>query len=803
MLRASSTLGFFLIFCFCQAQSPLRGKVVDSQTKEALPFVNISLEGTTIGTTTDINGRYELPSFPDRPVRISYVGYRTLHLTPTEFQKKYKLILLEESATELEGVTVFAGENPAHKIVRKATANREINDPENLSSFRYHAYHKFYATLEGTHPNDTAALVKFLENSHFFVNESVSERQYIKPNLDKEVITGNRMSGVKDPFFAILSSSFQPFTFYKDHITLLEKNFRNPISPGSIGKYDYMLIDTLYRGSDTTYIIQFEPLQGKIFDALKGQLYINTNGYALEYVLAQPADEQSLMTISIQQQYNFIHGHWFPKQLNTEFLLKENKLKGRSIQYIHSSYISNPEINIELPKKEFDLLNIEFAPNANRQDETFWKRERIDSLSIKETNTYKLYDSLKTQLAFLNTSMDMMKAITIGKIKWGKFYLPLEHLLRLNKYEGIRVGFGLQTGESISKLFQWEGYAAYGFRDRAMKYGGAWQVNLWRRRDMGLRFSYKQDVLEPGNPNFIKSPLPASGGQSFRNWMTSRMDSMQQIKAQLTIRPFRFSQVSFFAQQQKHNPAYAYSYIHPSDGEPRYYFALAETGMQVRIAVRESYSQIGNMMVPTSASYPQINLSLSKAWEGVADGEYSFTKAEVSIDHKFVTRGFGQTSVQLASGILRGDAPYPFLFNGKGSNFFDGSFLNSFMVPSYFQTMGLYEFLSDQYTYLFISHNFGRLTGNKSKYIRPELSVIHNMGIGSLQNPSVHQSIEFNTMEKGFLESGLMLTNLFRFKYLKTLYYGVGAGVFYRYGPYSFERESKNISTKLALTFAF
>lgn len=797
------TLMYVLFITGSLSAQQFQGKVIDAQTKQPLAFVNISVEGTTLGTSTDINGRFSLIVTGSNPVRISYVGYNPRVITAAEYTKQlYFVIALEESVTELESVIIWPGENPAHEIIRKATANRHINNPENLNSFTYRSYNKLYATFDDVAITDTSTTLKFLKNSHLFVSESVSERKYIKPRLNKETVIGNRMTGVKDPFFAILASDFQPFTFYEDYIPLLDKKYRNPISPGSIGRYDYLIADTLYRGSDTTYVIQFEALPGKTFEALRGQLHINTNGYAIENAIAQPDDPQSLVSITIQQQYTFIHGHWFPKQLNTTFSLKEYKIGNSSLVYKHSSYITQPEIDVVIPKKEFGLLSTEFTPQANRQDDTFWMAERIDSLSRKEFNTFKLYDSLSNELAFMNTSMKLLEALTVGKFRAGKFYLPLEHLLRVNQYEGLRLGIGLQTSEAVSGIFQFEAYGAYGFKDKALKYGGGLQVNVWKRKDLFLKFSYKQDVAEPANTSFIKTPIAISGGQALRNWMAARMDSVEQFNIQLNVRPIRFTQLVVFAKRDHYNPAYTYNFSAEDQAEPRNRFTVAEVGMQLRIVPREKYTQIGNFAVVTAVAYPQINASVSKGIDGIVDGQYAFTKATASVDHKFMLRGFGQTTLQLSGGWLEGDVPYPVLFNGKGANF-SSSLFNNVMVASYFQTMGLYEFLSDRYAYLFLTHNFGRLTSTKSKIIRPELSIIHNMGIGSLRSPAAHQALVFNTLEKGFFESGLTLTNLIRFNYLNIMYFGFGGGAFYRYGPYAFDRESKNVSAKLLVTITF
>ncbi|MBX2895611.1 MAG: carboxypeptidase-like regulatory domain-containing protein [Cyclobacteriaceae bacterium] len=791
------SIGLYGITITCFSQT-VQGKVVDERSGEPLPFVNISLVGTTQGTVTDINGRYVLSIQPANSIRISYVGYTTTVLSAEEFLKTYQLIKLKEAPLQLESVVILAGENPAHKIIRKVTANRKINDPENLVSFQYKAYHKFYATLAGENQNDTSQLVTFLKNSHFFVSETVTERKYVKPNLNKETITGNRMSGVKDPFFAVLASDFQPFTFYKDHITLLEKDFLNPISPGSIGRYDYQLEDTLLRGADTTFVISFEPLPGRSFESLKGQLYINTNGYAIENVLAQPADDHALINIQIEQQYAFVHGHWFPRQLNTEFFLTEYKIKNRNVKYAHSSYITDITIGAEISKNNFGLLTTDFAPGANKQHEPFWQQQRQDTLERKEQNTYKFYDSLGNKLRFMNSTMSLMEGLATGKLKWGRFYLPVEHLLRVNKYEGLRVGFGLQTGETISRIFQWDGYVAYGFNDQALKYGGGMQINLSKKKDLFLSASYQRDVREPGNTNFIKPPPVTIGNQSYRNYLTTRMDSLEQYKIYFHARPLRFIQVALFAQQQNIKPAYAYAFS--TIGEQPTDFTNFETGFQLRYAFREGYVQVGQSAVVTTVAYPQVNFSISKSFSETLNGAFDFIKSELAIDHQFRTKGFGQTTWKLSTGLLHGDAPYSLLFNGRGSN--TDSFLNNLIVPNYFQTMGLYEFVSDRYMYLFLSHNFGRLTGTRSKNFRPELSILHNMGVGSLSTPSSHQEIIFNTMEKGYIESGAALNNIFRFKYVNLFYWGFGAGAFYRYGPYSFSETRKNFAVKLSVTFS-
>jgi hypothetical protein len=795
---------FFLIgSSACAQHSVFEGSVIDSKSKEPLPFVNVLVQGTTQGTTTGIDGRFRIETLDRAALVFSYVGYESQTIAVSSVGGQMPVIELKESAQILKAVEIVAGENPAFKIIRKAIANRSLHDPENLESFSYKAYHKFYATTEGAFdsPADTTRMSRFFKNNHLFMNESFTERKFVKPNSDKEIVIGNRMSGVKDPFFAILATSFQPFSFYKNHISLVDKNYINPISPGSLERYDFDLADTVLREADTTYIISFQPLRGKIFEGLKGLLYISTNGYALEHVLAEPADPQLLTSIRIQQKYSYAQGHWFPEQLNTEFVLQEYKIANHTVKYVQRSFLSEVQINPSISKKEFGLLNIEFSSLANRQKENFWSTVRMDSLSKKEKNTYALYDSVSPrQLATLNSIVKIAEAFAVGKFTVGSFYIPIESILRVNKYEAYRFGLGLQTGERISRRMVLDSYVAYGVKDKAVKYGGGIQLNLYPRKELFLKFSYASDVLEPGNPEFIKSPVTATGGQLLRNLLASRMDSIELMKVVLNMRPLKFTQLQFFIQQQKHHPVYNYSY-QLTDLSTLTHFAVAEIGMQWRYAFREKYAQMGPTTIVTNFAFPQVNFAISRALSSVLDGKFDFTKVELKIDYQFLVRGLGKTNLQLASGYLDGDAPYPYLFNGKGSNY-STSFFNSVVVPNYFQSMGVYEFVNDRYTYLFLTHHFGRIVGTRTKHFRPELSISQNTGVGSLRENSAHGGVDLMSLEKGFFEGGMTLSNIFRFRYMNVAYVGFGAGVFYRYGPNALPNESDNLVLKLSFTFS-
>jgi iron complex outermembrane receptor protein len=81
-LTLTLVIGVFVFFAgadFADGQNTVSGTVTDAQTGEVLPGVNIVVEGTTIGTSTNLDGKYELevPSL-EGSIVFTFVGYQRL-----------------------------------------------------------------------------------------------------------------------------------------------------------------------------------------------------------------------------------------------------------------------------------------------------------------------------------------------------------------------------------------------------------------------------------------------------------------------------------------------------------------------------------------------------------------------------------------------------------------------------------------------------------------------------------------------------------------------------------------------------
>ncbi|MCX7984205.1 MAG: TonB-dependent receptor [Bacteroidetes bacterium] len=100
----------------------ITGRVVDKNTKEPLPSVNVSIKGTSLGASTDIDGYYTILHVPpgEYTLAASYVGYATVTISNVRVRVDQTTVVdieMEEQTIETAGVTVVAERNIVKKDV--------------------------------------------------------------------------------------------------------------------------------------------------------------------------------------------------------------------------------------------------------------------------------------------------------------------------------------------------------------------------------------------------------------------------------------------------------------------------------------------------------------------------------------------------------------------------------------------------------------------------------------------------------------------------------------------------------------
>jgi hypothetical protein len=100
----------FLLFPFLvfSQQQVANGVVLDKVTNEPIPYVNISILESTVGTSSDDDGSYTLKIKEedlDKNIHLSSLGYKDTTLTVTSFTKS-KTIFLQPLVEELDEVVI-------------------------------------------------------------------------------------------------------------------------------------------------------------------------------------------------------------------------------------------------------------------------------------------------------------------------------------------------------------------------------------------------------------------------------------------------------------------------------------------------------------------------------------------------------------------------------------------------------------------------------------------------------------------------------------------------------------------------
>jgi hypothetical protein len=817
---------FIILFKSTSAQTyQFKGKVLDKQTKKELPFVAVSIVGESKGTQTDIDGRFSLISTNEEiVVRFQYVGYLAKEVRlKKSIENEITLSIKENNIREVQ---IIAGENPANKIIKKVIEHKNENNPEKLSSFKYTSYNKFVFTgkedtaifpraikhkiskLDSTSKNyqyqkdsilnriakEKKSTDSLFEKQHLFITETVTQRDFLFPEKNKEQIKAVKISGLKNPMFVLIASQFQSFSFYKDYMKVLDKNYLSPISKGSTEKYFFALEDTLLQNDDSVFVISFKPGKGKNFDGLKGVLYINKDGYAVQNVIAEP-EKSSYFKIKVQQQYEKISGVWFPTQLNTDLHLGSSvQIENRTMIGIGRTYIKDIEIGVDQTKKKFDGVVIDYdRKSIKNNSDSLLNKYRVDTLDRLEKQTYYIVDSIG-KAEKLDEKAKLFDVITKGYIPYGYIQFDLKRIISsYNDYEGIRLGLGIGTSEKFSKYFNTEAYFGWGTKDHQFKYGGSLTVPIFLKQDIEWKASISKDVIESGG-TFFRGDKKTKF-DTYRNILVNNMDWQEGIESQLSIRSQKYLLHYLYASQYKRSATNAYFFTH--DASLLNVFETREIGISTRWAYRETFMRQSKQRISLGTKYPVVwfNMAYAKSIDDNWKGDY--WKFDLSIKKAFTIRNVGITHVLLSGGYIKGSVPYPFAYTGRSN--YNGSF--SLASQGYFETMRMNEFLSTQQVSLFVLHDFGKLL-YQSKYIKPGIAISTAYGIGSLSNTTQHTGVVFKTMEKGYSESGLLLSDLL---VLKSNIYntGLGLGIYYRYGAYKNIAEKDNLAFKLNLSISF
>lgn len=103
-----SIVFMFLIIVSAHAQKDVfRGRVVDSETGDAMPYVNV-LAGENRGTVTNMEGDFAIRLTKGDTLRFSFVGYQPRKIEASQLPKLIQMETLPQAVNEVTVVSDYS-----------------------------------------------------------------------------------------------------------------------------------------------------------------------------------------------------------------------------------------------------------------------------------------------------------------------------------------------------------------------------------------------------------------------------------------------------------------------------------------------------------------------------------------------------------------------------------------------------------------------------------------------------------------------------------------------------------------------
>ncbi len=791
----------FLVVHLSKAQETIvEGKVTDSNSGDPIPFVNVVFKGTTIGATTDFDGRYKIKtaSLVDS-ITASYIGYKSRKKVIIRGSKQVVNIQLVEDITKLQEIVINSGENPAFEILRKVVRNKSKNEKGKLSAYEYDTYTKIeidadHLTEEFRKRKIVQKMTEVIDSAKsvagedglpilpVFITESISKIYYRRsPSLKKELILKSKINGIGMEDGTVISqfigSSFQEYNFYQNWLNIATKDFVSPIADGWRLYYEYDLTDSMMVGDDFCYRLDFFPKSEQVL-AFNGTIWITKEESALRQIdatVSQKANLNFIDKIRVQQELGkTVEGAWLP--VKNRVLIDVGEISENSAGMLAKFYTSNKNFVVNKPYEvEFYERPIQLAEDARlNEEEQYWDTLRHEPLSEAEKNVYKMIDTLRN-IPIVKTYTEIVKAFLDGYVKVGKVEVgPYLGFMSWNNVEGLRLQFGFKTNINFSKKWIYAWQAGYGFNDSRVKYMASAQRILSKDKWTTISFRVRSDLARVGvddealaeNPLFLAATRWGffRQGYYFNEYRTAfQRELFKGFSQKVSFRHWTFE------------PTYNFGYKQdPSDvnSEVLETFQSSEVSIESRWARDEFFIINDNERLSLGTDkWPVVTVKYTHGFKGVFGSDFEYDKLRLTFRKRIKWGPLGYAYLNLAGENVFNTLPYPLLAFHLGNQ-----------SPVYstvtFNLMNYGEFVSDHFASLQYQHYLEGLFLNRIPLLKKlnwRLLATSNVVVGGMRQANRDMissttregeqtsQVGYFTNGKPYVELGYGIENIFRF----------------------------------------
>lgn len=727
------------------AQTTVRGVVTDADTKEPLPFVNIVFKGTTIGSTTDINGRYTITTHTtNEELHFSFLGYKTVIRKVKVGETQEMNVRLTSDAQVLQEVTVTTQgreryrnkNNPAVDLVREMIEHKEQNRMTHYDYVEYEQYEKLQMSLSNLSDkfkerklfrkykwmfeNVDTTTIKGKALLPIYLQENLTDKYYQRsPEQNKSVVKAHQKVSFDDYIdnqgvSTYLNYLYNDIDIYENNITLLTNQFLSPIANSAPTFYKFYITDTLKDQTPKLVELSFAPRDAGGF-LFQGRLYVTLDSnYAVQRVdmtVNKNINLNWVRELFINQEFEQMEDGKFQvvkSRMRADFGITQGRggLYGERVVSYKNFVINQPR-----PEGFFDGEKKQQEKEAEEHTEEYWLANRHDSLSHAESKVYQNIDSLQKVPSFRRT-MDIATLLLAGYKSFGWWELgPVNTFYSFNPVEGFRLRVGGRTTPKFNERLYFETYGAYGFKDEKWKYflSATYSFtgkSIWQFPVRTLRVSYQHDMKIPGQElqfiqedNFLLSFKRGVNDKWLYNdiWV---VDYLHEFDNHISYR------VGF--KNWKQMPAGGLRYERETGDllQPVPNVITSEINLEFRWAPGEQFYQGKLYRIPIPNRYPIFTARFVGGIKNLFNSQYNYQNVALNIYKRVYLSQFGYTDVVLEGGYIFGTVPFPLLAIHRANQTY------SYQLQSY-NLMNFLEFVSDKYVSLSFDHYFNGFIFNK------------------------------------------------------------------------------------------
>ena len=699
------------------------GEVYDASSGEAISNVNIFLQGTQEGTTTNAEGLFLLRTQQKktRTMVVSAVGYHTERFKIEPNTQAGVEIALREKVGNLGEVFVTPGENPALPLMEKVRARRQQNARHYTGDISSRTS-LYVSDIQSKHLKRT--LWKSLQDGMIELDSTYIIPLYWRQQ-EADSVQEKATLLTETDYQILLSQLPKTYNFYDNNLPVFTASMLSPLAAAGNTYYHYYLMDSTMVGAEKHYLLHFKT-KNPFYATFNGEMTIDSASYALRHIR---------VSLPAQNSINFL------RELTIEQSFAANNV------------VSQEHTNM--------LMDFAIKADSSKLFPTLMLSRSTHMTQVESQTSYTIPSTLPANDSLILPALDslnntfLFKAAKFIAYTFQTGYIPatkyielgrIHRFIRFNQQEGYLISLPLRTTEELWKNVSLEAMIAYGTRDRAWK--GFGKINIafptQRRHHMFLQYSDE--------------------------YVYSDVDEFHEYLRENSVFGPQINLITYLMQAAPFNQQYYYNTLARRQ-EGRIHFEndwnkYLETQSYIKVGqlgyglATTDYNSQPTMFYATIGASARLSFNERKVdwyfqrrhiynhlpvlYVGGEVGSYQlehmpsyrmYGNLQILLRQNVDLGMAGELDYRLQAGLVFGKVPYPLLhhFAGNQTHTFD---------PDRFSLMNTYQYAADQYIALHAHWNgkgilFNLIPG--IRYARLRELLVFKIAYGGYRND--HQSV--------------------------------------------------------------